>query len=76
MPKRVNTIENVDKVHNMNLDNGRLRVHELDKTIVFSQERLRYIYLEELIMSKVCAARYGQHFWNAVLQQTRTRIAQ
>jgi energy-converting hydrogenase A subunit M len=42
-------------VHDILLDDGQMKVHEIAETISISKERVGYIFHEELDMKKLCA---------------------
>jgi histone-lysine N-methyltransferase SETMAR len=54
-PKSETTPETIEQVHDMVLDDRRMKVREIAKTIGISKERVGYILHEELDMKKVCA---------------------
>jgi histone-lysine N-methyltransferase SETMAR len=47
--------EIIEHVHDMVLDDWRMKVREIAETIGISKERVRYILHEELDMKKLCA---------------------
>jgi len=54
-PKIATTPEIFEQVHDMVLDDWRMKVHEIAQTIGISKERRGYILHEELDMKKFCA---------------------
>jgi histone-lysine N-methyltransferase SETMAR len=54
-PKSATTPEIIEHMHNMVLDDWRMKVHEIAETIGISKEHVRYILHEELDMKKLCA---------------------
>jgi hypothetical protein len=54
-PKSSATPEIIEEVHNMVLDNQRMKVREIAETIGISKELVGYILHEELDMKKLCA---------------------
>jgi transposase len=54
-PKSAATPEIIEQVHDMLLDDRRLKVHEIAETIGISKELVGYILHEELDMKKLCA---------------------
>jgi transposase len=54
-PKSATTPEIIEQVHDMVLDNRRMKVLEIAETIGISKERVGYILHEELDMKKLCA---------------------
>jgi hypothetical protein len=57
-PKNGTTPEITEKVHDMILDDRRMKVREISKNIDFSKERVGYIWHKELDMKKFCARKY------------------
>ena len=53
--KSATTPEIIEQVHNMVLDDQRMKVREISETIGISNERVGYILHEELNMKKLCA---------------------
>jgi histone-lysine N-methyltransferase SETMAR len=53
--KSATTPEIIEQVHDMPLDDQRIKVREIAETIGISKERVGYILLEELHMKKLCA---------------------
>jgi histone-lysine N-methyltransferase SETMAR len=51
-PKSATTLEVIEQVHDMVLDDWRMKVHEITETIGISKERVGYILHEELDMKK------------------------
>jgi len=54
-PKSATTPEIIEQVHDMVLDDWRMKVHEIAETIGISKEHVGYIFPEELDMKKLCA---------------------
>jgi len=54
-PKSATTPEIIEQVHDIVLDDGRMKVREIAETIGVSKERVGYILHEELDMKKLCA---------------------
>jgi len=54
-PKSATTPEIIEQVHDMVLDEWRMKVHEITETIGISKEHVGYILHEELDMKKLCA---------------------
>jgi transposase len=48
-PKSATTPEIIEQVHDMVLDNWRMKVHEIAETIVISKERVGYICMKHWI---------------------------
>jgi transposase len=68
-PKSATTPKIISQVHDMVLDDRRMKVSEIAETIGISKERVGYILHEELDMKKLCArweSRYSQHIKNAL----------
>jgi histone-lysine N-methyltransferase SETMAR len=55
LPKSATTPEIIEQVHDMVLDDRRMKVREIAETIGISKERVGYILHEELDMKKLCA---------------------
>ena len=53
-PKSATTPEIIEQVHDMALDDWRMKVHEIADTIGISEECVRYMLHEELGMKKFC----------------------
>jgi len=53
-PKSATTPEIIEQVHDMVLDDGRMKVHEIAETIGISKECVGYILYEEFDMKKLC----------------------
>jgi histone-lysine N-methyltransferase SETMAR len=73
-PKSAATPEIIEQVHDMLLDDGRIKVREIAETIGISKERVRYILHEELYMKKLCA-RWVPHLLTADQKHTRMKIS-
>jgi transposase len=54
-PKSATTPEIIEQVHDMVLDDRRMKMREVSETIGISKERVGYILHEELDMKKLCA---------------------
>ena len=54
-PKSATTPEIIEQVHDMVLDDRRMKVREIAETIGISKERVGYILHEELDMKNLCA---------------------
>jgi len=54
-PKSATTPEDIEQVHDMVLDDRRMKVREIAETIGISKEQVGYILHEELDMKKLCA---------------------
>jgi len=54
-PKSTTTPEIIEQVHDMVLDDRRIKVREIAETIGISKERVGYILHKELDMKKLCA---------------------
>jgi histone-lysine N-methyltransferase SETMAR len=54
-PKSATTLETIDQVHKMVLDDGQMKVCEIAETIGISKECIGYMLHEELDMKKLCA---------------------
>jgi histone-lysine N-methyltransferase SETMAR len=52
-PKSATTPEIIEEVHDMVLDDWRMKVHEIAETIGISKERVGYILRKELDMKKL-----------------------
>lgn len=66
---------NTEKVHNMVLDDRRLKVYEISKAIGLSEERVRHILHNELGVRKLCT-RWVPISLNADEKQMRKRMSQ
>jgi hypothetical protein len=68
-PNSTTTPEIIEQVHDMVLDDRRMKVREIAGTIGLSKERVGYILHEELDMKKVCSdvcRRCSQQIKNAL----------
>jgi histone-lysine N-methyltransferase SETMAR len=54
-PKNATIPEIIEQVHDMVLNDGRMKVREIAETVGISKERVGYILHEELEMKKLCA---------------------
>jgi hypothetical protein len=73
--QRATTPEIIEKVHDMVLDDRRMKVREISETIGISKERVRYILHEELNMKKLCA-RWVPRLLTADQKRTRMKISE
>jgi histone-lysine N-methyltransferase SETMAR len=62
-------------VHDMVLDDRRMKVREIAKTIGISKERVWYVFHEELDMKKLCA-RWVPRLLTADQKRTRMKISE
>jgi transposase len=69
-PKSATTPEITEQVHDMLLDDRRMKVHEIAETVSISKERVGYILHEELGIKKLCA-RWLLHLLTADQKCTR-----
>jgi len=74
-PKSATPPEIIEQVHNMVLDDWRMKVHEIAETIGVSKERVGYILHEELDM-KTFRARCLTHLLTAAQKCTRMKISE
>jgi transposase len=74
-PKSATTPEIIEQVHNMVLDDRRMKVREIAETISISKECVGYILHEELDMKKLCA-RWVQRLLTADQKRTRMKISE
>lgn len=74
-PKTATTPETIEEVHDIVLDNRRVKVREIAETVGISEERVRNILHKELGMRKLCA-RWVPHLLNADQKQMRKRFSQ
>jgi DNA-binding Xre family transcriptional regulator len=74
-PKSARTPEFIEQVHDMVLDDRRMKVREIAETIGISKERVGYILHEELDMKKLCA-RWVQRLLTADQKRTRMKISE
>jgi histone-lysine N-methyltransferase SETMAR len=70
-PKSTTTPEIIEQVHDMVLDDRRMKVREIAETIDISKERVEYILHKELDMKRLCA-RWVPRLLTA--DQKRTRL--
>ena len=73
IPKSATTPEITEQVHDMVLDDRRMKVREIAETIGISKERVGYILHEELDMKKLCA-RWVPRLLTADQKRTRLKI--
>jgi hypothetical protein len=73
--KNATTPEIIEQVHDMVLDDRRMKVREIAETIGISKERVVYILHEELDMKKLCA-RWVLHLLMADQKCTRMKISE
>jgi len=74
-PKSATTPEIIEQVHDMVLDDRRIKVREIAETIGISKECVGYILHEELDMKKLCA-RWVLHLLTADQKRTRMKISE
>jgi len=74
-PKSATTPEIIEQVHDMVLDDRRMKVREITETIGISKERVGYILHEELDMKKLYA-RWVLHLLTADQKRTRMKISE
>jgi transposase len=74
-PKSALTSEIIEQVHDMVLDDRRMKVREIAETIGILKERVGYILREELDMKKVCA-RWVPFLLTADQKRTRMKISE
>ena len=74
-PKSATTPEIIEQVHDMVLDDRRMKVREIDETIGILKERVGYILHEELDMKKLCT-RWVQRLLTADQKRTRMKISE
>jgi histone-lysine N-methyltransferase SETMAR len=67
--------KNIEKVHNMVLDDVRMKVLEISETIGISKESVGYIFHEELDMKKLCA-RWLPRLLTVDQKRTRMKISE
>jgi histone-lysine N-methyltransferase SETMAR len=74
-PKSAATPEINEQVHDMVLDNRRMKVREIAETIGISKERVGYIWHEEMDLKKLCA-RWVPCLLTADQKRTRMKISE
>jgi len=74
-PKSATTPEIIEQVHNMVLDDWRMKVREIAETIGISKEHVGYILHEELDIKKLCA-RWVLRLLTADQKRTRMKISE
>jgi len=74
-PKSATTPEIIEQVHDMLLDDRRMKVREIAETIGISKERLGYILHEEVDMKKLCT-RWVPRLLTANQKRTRMNISE
>jgi len=74
-PKSATTPKITEQVHDMVLDDGRMKVHEIAETIGISKEHVGYILHEELDMKKLCA-RWVPRWLTADQKRTHMKISE
>ena len=74
-PKSATTPEIIEQVHDMVLDDRRMKVREIAETIGISKEGVGYILHEELDMKKLCA-RWVPRLLTADQKRTRMKICE
>jgi histone-lysine N-methyltransferase SETMAR len=75
VPKSTPPLEIIEQVHDMVLDDRRMKVREIGETIGISKERVGYILHEELDMKKLCA-RWVPRLLTANQKRTRMKISE
>lgn len=73
-PKSATTPEIVDKVHDMVLEDRRIKVREIEEAIGISYERVVHILHNELGMKKMCA-RWVPHLLSSEQKRIRARTS-
>jgi len=74
-PKSATTPEIIEQVHDMLLDDQRMKVCEIAETIGISKERVGYILYEELDMKRLCA-RWVPRLFTADQKRTHMKISE
>ena len=74
-PNSATTPEIIEQVHDMLLDDRRMKVRVIAETIGISKERVGYILHEELDMKKFCA-RWVPRLLTTDQKRTRTKISE
>jgi hypothetical protein len=74
-PKSATPPEIIEQVHDMILDDRRMKVREIAETIAISKERVGYILHEKLEMKKLCA-RWVPLLLTADQKRTRMKISE
>jgi len=74
-PKSATTPEIIEQVHNMVLDDQRIKVREIAGTMGISKECVGYILHEELDMKKLCA-RWVPRLQTADQKHTRMNVSE
>jgi DNA-binding Xre family transcriptional regulator len=74
-PKSAATPEIIEQVHDMVLDDRRMKVHEIAETIGISKERVGYILHEELDMKKL-RTKWVPHLQKEKKKHTRMKISE
>jgi histone-lysine N-methyltransferase SETMAR len=74
-PKSATTPEIIEQVHDMLLDDQRMKVCEIAETIGISKERVGYILYEELDMKRLCA-RWVPQLLTADQKNKRMKISE
>jgi DNA-binding Xre family transcriptional regulator len=74
-PKSATTPDIIEQVHDMVLNDRRMKVHEIAETIGTSKERVGYILHEELNMKKLCA-RWVPRLLTADQKRTHMKISE
>jgi len=74
-PKSATPPEIIEQVHDMVLDDRRMKVREIAETIGISKEHVGYILHEELDMKKLCA-RWVPRLLTADQKRTRMKISE
>lgn len=74
-PKTATTPETIEKVHDIVLDDRRVKVSEIAEAVGISEERVRNILHNQLGMRKLCA-RWVPHLLTTDQKQMRKRLSQ
>lgn len=74
-PKSATTLEIIQKVHDMVMNDRRVKVREVSEAIGISKERVGHILHEELKMKKLCA-RWVPHLLTIDHKRIRMRVSQ
>jgi DNA-binding Xre family transcriptional regulator len=74
-PKSATTPEIIEQVHDMVLDDRRMKVREIAETIGISKERVRYILHEELDVKRLCT-KWVPRLLTVDKKRTRMKISE
>jgi len=74
-PKSATTPENIEQVHDMILDDRRMKAREIAENIRISKESVEYILREEVDMKKLCAG-WVPRLLTANQKRTRMKISE